>query len=184
MRDAYNQKLAVFDLQHLPHRRSSALQMTTNWLSKFERVLRPVRQFYWRLQRPTTLGVRAVVTNDSGAVLLVKHSYAPGWYLPGGGVERGETALGAVVRELAEEGGVEAIAAPVMLALYANHAVFPNDHVALYRIETWRLFFFNATATTEIYTLSLLDALPDGVTPGTRRRIAELFHGAPIAADW
>src|SRR5690348_17681242 len=36
-----------------------------------------------------------------------------------------------------------------------------------------RYFFFNVTATTEIYTLSLHDALP----------ISELLHGAHRAAD-
>src|SRR2546429_4095399 len=36
------------------------------------------------------------------------------------------------------------------------------------RIYTWFLFFFfNDTATTEIYTLSLHDALPISISPGT-----------------
>ena len=29
-----------------------------------------------------------------------------------------------------------------------------------------------------------LDALPDGVTPATRRRLAEIVEGLPPAADW
>ncbi|MEM9842987.1 MAG: NUDIX domain-containing protein, partial [Pseudomonadota bacterium] len=36
-----------------------------------------------------TLGVRAIVENAEGQVLLVRHTYTPGLYLPGGGVERG-----------------------------------------------------------------------------------------------
>src|SRR5947209_15532902 len=44
------------------------------------------------------------------------------------------------------------------------------------------VFFFNGTATTEIYTLSLHDALPicDSVSPETRRKLQDsliLVHG-------
>ncbi|WBV64349.1 NUDIX domain-containing protein [Legionella pneumophila 130b] len=35
-----------------------------------------------------TLGARAIVTNAEGHVLLVKHTYQPHWYLPGGGVKK------------------------------------------------------------------------------------------------
>lgn len=155
-----------------------------SWLVKFERVLRPVRQIYWRIQRPMTLGVRAVVTDERGAVLLVRHSYAAGWHLPGGGVERGETALAAVARELAEEGGVEALSAPVMVGLYANHASFPNDHVALYRIETWRPCPPAPGDEIAERGFFALEALPEGVTPGTKRRLDEVFAGAAISAGW
>lgn len=47
-----------------------------------------VRNFIFR---PLTLGVRAIVLNDAGELLLVKHTYLNGWYLPGGRVDKGET---------------------------------------------------------------------------------------------
>ena len=131
-----------------------------------------------------TLGVRGVACDERGRVLLVRHTYAAGWHLPGGGVENGETAPGAIAREMAEEGGVEVIGAPMLIGFYANHANFPNDHIALYRFESWRPCPPRVDNEIAERGFFALDALPDGVTKGTKRRLAELFDGAEINADW
>ena len=63
-----------------------------------------------------TLGVRGCCIDQDGRVFLVRHSYMPGWYLPGGGVERRETAIVALGRELREEAGIVLEDAPTGLA--------------------------------------------------------------------
>ncbi|MEO9255658.1 MAG: NUDIX domain-containing protein, partial [Tepidiformaceae bacterium] len=58
----------------------------------------------WRVYHPITLGVRVILTSD-GKVLLVRHTYRPGWFLPGGGVHRRESLERAARREVREEAG-------------------------------------------------------------------------------
>jgi ADP-ribose pyrophosphatase YjhB (NUDIX family) len=131
-----------------------------------------------------TLGVRGVACDEAGRVLLVRHTYAAGWHLPGGGVEHGETASDAIVREMAEEGGVEASSAPTLIGFYANHANFPNDHIALFRIDNWRPCATDSEGEIAERGFFAMDGLPDGVSKGARRRLAELFEGAPPSPHW
>lgn len=154
-----------------------------DWRLRLEPALTPLFRAWWRLHRPVTLGVRALVTDEAGGVLLVRHTYAPGWHMPGGGVEHGETALDAVARELREEACIEAGGA-ALIGFYANHANFPNDHIALYRVETWRPCATARSGEIAAHGFFACDALPDGVTPGTLRRLAEAFEGAPLSANW
>jgi len=141
-------------------------------------------QAFWRIQRPLTLGVRGVVTNEAGQVLLLRHTYVPGWHFPGGGVEKGETAPTALTRELLEEVGVIPEGPPRLVSVHANHASFPNDHVLVFRIDRWRQA--DATSRGEIAESGFFDPAspPEGVTGGTRRRLAEMFAGGAISPDW
>ena len=82
-----------------------------------------------RWRRGMTLGVRAAVFDETGGILLVRHSYVPGWYMPGGGVERGETMRVSLERELIEEAGVALTAPPALFGIYWNNRASPRDHV-------------------------------------------------------
>ena len=67
-----------------------------------------VRHRWRRWRKAPIAGVSVIVTNLSGDVLLLKHSYGPAvWSLPGGGLERAEDPLAAARREVREELGVE-----------------------------------------------------------------------------
>src|SRR6476659_8510637 len=104
----------------------------------WESVTARMMHFYWRFARGMTLGVRGLVIDDAGRILLVQHSYVRGWHLPGGGVEPGETMLQALARELAEEGNIELTAIPKLHALYFNKRASRRDHVALYVVRDFR----------------------------------------------
>lgn len=134
------------------------------------------------LTRAVTLGVRAIVLDD-GKVFLVRHTYLPGWHFPGGAVDRGESAEGAAVRELREEGGLIAADRPSLLGFYRNGR---RDHVACFVI---RRFTHGPQAHTPGWEIAEtgffpVASLPEGVTAATRARLAELLDGQPASEDW
>lgn len=139
---------------------------------------------WFRVSRPVTLGVRAIVENDAGQVLLVRHTYVSGLFLPGGGVERGEPAGDALARELVEEAGVKMADTPELLGIFSNHHVFRNDHVVLYRVRDW--LEVPATSRGEIAEIVWSDplGLPADATPGTKRRLARVFGEAEPSSYW
>ncbi|MDP3495133.1 MAG: NUDIX domain-containing protein [Hyphomonadaceae bacterium] len=144
-----------------------------------------VFQSYWRMRRPATLGVRGVVVDEQGRVLLLRHTYTPGWHFPGGGVEKGETCALALSRELEEEAGIRAAPeAFELVSVHANHAFFPNDHVLVYRITAWTQG--EATQRGEIAEVRFCDPgnPPDEVSKGTKRRLDEIFAGARRSEQW
>lgn len=151
-----------------------------------QRVRTRLFQTWFRLRRPMTLGVRAIVENHEGAVVLVRHTYVPGLYLPGGGVEKGERVIGSLARELKEEAGVGLSGTATLFGLYANHASFPNDHVALFCIGPQDWVSASPDNRGEIAQVIWCrpDTLPEDVTAATRRRLREVFGGAPVSPDW
>ena len=140
---------------------------------------------YWRFSRGLTLGVRAVVLDGGGRVFLIKHSYAEGWHLPGGGVEAGETLLDALARELAEEGNIELTGPPALHGIYF-HPIYSNrDHVTIYVVRDFRQTE-KPKPNREIAAHGFfpLDGLPPDTTAGTRARLAEVRAGKPAAERW
>ena len=138
-----------------------------------------------RVVMGVTLGVRALVTDEEGGILLVRHSYIPGWHFPGGAVEPGETALASLERELLEETGLSADGPSALLGLYFNERHAGRDHVALYRMEaTRRVRPFVPNAEIREAGFFPPSDLPADASGATRRRIGEHLFGAVVSDRW
>jgi 8-oxo-dGTP pyrophosphatase MutT (NUDIX family) len=149
------------------------------------RMLRRTLHSYWRFARGLTVGVRAAVLTPENEVFLVRHTYFPGWYLPGGGVEPGESSLQALVRELAEEARVALCGPPALHGIFFNARVSRRDHVLVYVVREFRIIE-SKRPDREIAEAGFFpaDRLPDDTSPATRRRVQEIIAGAPAPETW
>jgi 8-oxo-dGTP pyrophosphatase MutT (NUDIX family) len=135
------------------------------------------------LSSPVAFGVSALAFDRDGRVLLVRHSYQPGWMLPGGGVGRAERPADAIKRELFEEVGLMRSGTPEFIALYTRNAGWVTNHVALYRLVDVEIDF---KPNLEIRAVTFADPrnLPSGTTPPVARRIQELHDALPRTGYW
>ncbi|HEX7693095.1 MAG TPA: NUDIX domain-containing protein [Sphingomonas sp.] len=151
------------------------------------RLIGKAARLYWRITRPRTIGVRAVLLDAEDRVALVRHTYTDQWYLPGGGVKKGESVAAALLRELEEEIAVREPRIERVLGVYHSRREGKDDHIAIFvarvvdapgdltradpiEIEDARWF--------------PLDALPANVSPATARRIAEYREGVTGMGAW
>jgi 8-oxo-dGTP pyrophosphatase MutT (NUDIX family) len=153
--------------------------------TRLQRMRTRVLHTYFRFARGMTLGVRAAVLNDAGEVFLIRHTYTPGWHLPGGGVEVGETMAEALAKELHEEARISLTGPAQLFGIYFNRRMSRRDHVAVYVV---RGFVVDEAKKPDMEIAEArffpLDALPQGLTAGTRRRLAEIAKGAAPSSDW
>ncbi|MGD2133188.1 MAG: NUDIX domain-containing protein [Maricaulaceae bacterium] len=148
------------------------------------RATAPLIHVWWRFSRGMTLGVRVAALDEAGRVALIRHTYKHGWELPGGGVERGETAEAAARRELEEEANAAVEGPFELVSVHANFAVLRGDHVLFYRCRARSLGA--RPADREIAEVRWVgpDDAPDELTAGARRRLEELWRGANASAHW
>jgi ADP-ribose pyrophosphatase YjhB (NUDIX family) len=153
--------------------------------ARASRLITAMLKPFWRLRRGMTLGAQGVIIDGGGRVLLVRHSYRPGWFFPGGGVEWGETIEAALARELDEEVGVELRAPAELHGIFSNFANFKGDHIAVFIVRHWTRRE-NYRRPAEISEADMFDVrhLPERTDAGTRNRLAEIFDGAPTSALW
>lgn len=149
------------------------------------RIIRKLLFLYWRFKRPMTMGVRVFLQNENQEILLVRHTYVKGWYLPGGGVEKGETSQQSARKELMEEANIH-VAGPLHLfSSYQNVRASRCDHVLLFTCKKWEQpepFKPNR----EIAEIGFFhpDSLPEGTTPSTRKRIDEILNDLTVSEEW
>ncbi len=137
----------------------------------------------WRLFHPMTLGARvALLRNDE--VLLIRHTYRDGWFLPGGAVDKNESLADAARREAEEE-----VAATVgelrLLGVYSDFSESKSDHVAIFYTREFTLAEFRPNNEIADRQWFAINSLPAEVSAGTARRLKELAAGeSPVAGNW
>jgi len=105
--------------------------MVFNWRDAAIQVL----TLWWRLTKPCTIGVRGLVVNAAGELLLVRHSYGGRkWFLPGGGRRRGESPDETLVREMREETGLD-VEALGLAGVYFYTGQFKRDHIYIFECQ-------------------------------------------------
>ena len=133
--------------------------------------------------RPVTLGVRIMMIRNR-EVLLVRQTYTPGWYLPGGAVDRGETLDAAARREAHEETGCE-LKDLRLVGAYTNFKEWKSDHNILFLSTEFTL---GGQPDHEIAELRFfpLASLPPDLIAGHRQRLEEYRAGgqSPQFGEW
>jgi len=150
------------------------------------RLIVKAARLYWWIRRPRTLGVRAVVHDGAGRIALVRHTYAKGWYLPGGGVKKGESVAAALARELQEETGLGGCAIERVIGIYHSRREYKDDHIVLFAVRATDPSTLAACDRREIVEVGWFapDALPPDLSPATARRIADYRSGAVGSENW
>ncbi len=140
-------------------------------------------RLYCFFVRPVTLGVRVMLIRE-GQALLVRQTYLPGWFMPGGGAKRGETLEEAARREVREEVGAE-MGVLELLGAYTHFGAWESDHNILFLCTDFTL---TGKPDAEIAEARFfpLDALPQDTWPGHRRRLEEYRAGvsSPHFGEW
>ncbi|MBB3607214.1 NUDIX domain-containing protein [Rhizobium sp. BK602] len=150
----------------------------------WEKLLGRMLHAYFALTRSMTMGVRAACFDGEGRIFLVRHSYTPGWHMPGGGVERHETVEQALAKELREEGNLVISGRPQLFHVYFNNRTSKRDHVVFFRAQVEQTAPRRPDSEIVESGFFALDALPPGTTKATYRRLKELEGGEPPASYW
>jgi ADP-ribose pyrophosphatase YjhB (NUDIX family) len=145
-----------------------------------------ILHIFFRITRPLTIGVRCIIHDGAGSVMLVRHTYISGWHLPGGGVEVGEVCEAALIREVFEECRIEITGKPVLFGVYLNSVVSTRDHVILYVLNSWNYKQGLSLKRLEIAESAMfnLTDLPINIDPSTRQRLDEWSGVTEPALIW
>jgi ADP-ribose pyrophosphatase YjhB (NUDIX family) len=94
-------------------------------------------KIYCFLFRPIRMGVRVMmIQNDK--VFLIRHTYLSGWFLPGGGLKRGETLEQGARREACEETGAE-LKEVKLIGVFTNFMQWKTDHTSVFLCNDFRI---------------------------------------------
>ena len=150
------------------------------------RLIRQAARLYWRIRKPRTLGVRAIVLDEQDRVALVWHTYTDQWYLPGGGVKKGESFETALHRELKEEVALGNARIERVLGVYHSRRDGKDDHIVIFAVRVACAQDLRPADPLEIEEARwfAMEEMPAGVSPATVRRLAEYRAGIVGSGVW
>lgn len=146
------------------------------------KILHLIKNSLYALLKKKSLGARILLIHNN-QVLLVKHTYMPGWFTIGGGVDAGESPLQAIHRELQEEVGVTLQQPPKLFSVYHNDFQHYDDYIVLYVAGEHQQKQVTSPEILEARWFAL-DDLPQDITPATQQRIQEYLGQVPIKDKW
>jgi len=147
------------------------------------KIVGSLMRLHWRIFKPFSIGVRAIIINGQGQILLVKHTYTELWYLPGGGVNKKEHLLDALKREMNEELGMTIKSPPSLLGTYSNFFEGKSDYVSIFVIKD---FDMKPSENLEIENWEFFEyqKIPDKISLGSKKRIKEYINQKEIDFIW
>lgn len=145
----------------------------------YDRMWRLIRRF----RRSRLNGVRGIPVTRDGRLVLVRHTYLPGWHFPGGGYKPGEDPEAAMLRELREEIGMTKHGAVEHFGVYRHRRASRDEQVTLFVVRDVEYTPMRSFEIADIRAFAA-DALPDDLTLATQRRVEEWRDGAPVDPLW
>lgn len=133
-------------------------------------------RIYCFLFRPIRMGVRVIMIKGK-KVWLIRHTYLPGWFLPGGGLNKWESLDQAARREAREETGAE-LGEMNFIGVFTSYIEWKTDHTAVFLCEDFTFVGKSDAEIAELRAFSL-DELPTE-TYDLHRTLLEKYHTSNI----
>lgn len=151
-----------------------------NWLPAplhraLYRLAHRIRVQVWRVRKPRRSGVRVLALDPQGRLLLIRHSYGSGkWMPPGGGMHAHEDPVVAGARELLEETGLTLREGRLISHAQADLQGSPHEvRVVLGAVGGTPRPDQREVVAAQFFALDALpDFMPDGSAQRLRREIA------------
>lgn len=106
-------------------------------------------------------------------VCLIRHTYLPGWFLPGGGLKKNETIEQGARREAREETGAE-LNEITLLGIFSSFIQWKTDHTAVFLCKDFKITGVSDGEIAEV-CLFPLNSIPDN-TFDSHRKLLEAYR--------
>lgn len=120
------------------------------------------------------MGVRVLMIQDD-KVLLIRHTYLKGWFMPGGGLNRNESLEQAARREAKEETGAD-LGEVNLLGIFTSDKDWKTDHTVVFLCKDFQITSKHDAEIAEMKFFSLND-FPKGMYSPHRKLIEKYKLG-------